>query len=335
MITNRTPPHGRVRRTRNVWHTATVPTYDELVADWQRGHNAPALNVAVLRHGIQLHAAAYGSASIETTYQTASMGKHFTAALALILCASGELPGLDESVAHALPEVPADWNEITLRHLLSHTAGIPAAGYESLELSSDYSDAEIARAIASGGDLRFSPGTGWEYSNAGYVLAGLVIGRRTGVFYGDLLRDRIFLPLGMATAAVTAPGAPPGYWRENGRLIPAPFVSPTMNRLADGGLTMSVLDLARWEAALCGEWADRVGEMFTETRLTSGAGCGYGLGWFLRSTRRGRRAEHQGGWQGYSTAMVRYLDEGISAVVLANIEDADTADLAHALTVLT
>jgi CubicO group peptidase (beta-lactamase class C family) len=312
-----------------------MPNYDELAADWQRSHSTPALSVAVLRHGVLLHAAAYGSASLETTYQTASMGKHFTAALALILSASGELPGLDELVAHALPEAPANWNGITLRHLLSHTAGIPAAGYESLELSSDYSDAEIARAIASGGQLRFFPGTGWEYSNAGYVLAGLVIGRMTGAFYGDLLRDRIFLPLGMATAGVTLPGAPPGFCRENGRLTRAPFVSPTLNRLADGGLTLSVPDLARWEAALCGEWGHRVGEMFTETRLTNGAGCGYGLGWFLRSTHRGRVARHEGGWQGFSTAMVRYLDEGISAVVLANLEDADAGKLAHALTLLT
>jgi D-alanyl-D-alanine carboxypeptidase len=263
------------------------------------------------------------------------MGKHFTAALVLLLYAAGELPGLDEPIVHFLPEVPANWNGITLRLLLSHTAGIPAAGYESLDLSSDYSDAEIAHAIASGGQLQFVPGTAWQYSNAGYVLAGLAIGRITGRFYGDLLRERIFLPLGMATAGVTAPGAPLGYCRANGRQIPASFVSPTLNRLADGGLTLSVLDLARWETALCGEWGHRVGEMFQEIRLNSGAGCGYGLGWFLSSTHRGRVAEHDGGWQGYSTAMVRYLDEGISAVVLANVADADAAGLAHALTAQT
>jgi CubicO group peptidase (beta-lactamase class C family) len=261
------------------------------------------------------------------------MGKHFTAAVALLLRATGDLPGLDETITQFLPEVPANWNGITLRHLLSHTAGIPAVGYESLELSSDYSDTEIAHAIASGGELRFSPGTAWEYSNAGYVLAGLVIGRITGRFYGDLLREQIFLPLGMTTAGVTAPGAPPGYCRANGRQIPASFVSPTLNRLADGGLTLSVLDLARWETALYNEWGHRVDEMFHETRLNSGAGCGYGLGWFLSSTGRGRVAEHDGGWQGYSTAMVRYLDESISAVVLANVADADAAGLAHALTV--
>jgi CubicO group peptidase (beta-lactamase class C family) len=305
--------------------------FDELATAWQSAQEVPALSVAVLRRGVMLHAVGYGGATVESTFQTASVGKHFTAALVLLLAASGELPPLDEAISRVLSEMPVSWDGITLRHLLSHTAGIPAVGYDSLELSTDYTDAEIVRAIASGGELSFRPGDAWEYSNAGYVLVGLIIGRITGRFYGDLLRDRIFLPLGMATADVTAPGAAPGYCREGSSLVPASFVSPTLNRLADGGLSLSVLDFARWEKALCGDWEHRLAEMFVETRLASGAGCGYGLGWFLSDTPRGRVARHAGGWQGFSTAMVRYLDEGVSAVVLSNFDDADATGLAHAL----
>ncbi len=308
--------------------------YEGLTIDWRRRQNAQAVSVAVLRNGVLLHAGAYGSASVETVFQTASVGKQFTAALVLLLCACGELPELDEQVIHVFPEFPPDWKAITLRHLLSHTAGIPWDGYESMDFSADHSDVEIARAIVAGGPLHFAPGSGWEYSNAGYVLAGLAIGRMTGRFYGDLLRERIFLPLGMTTASVTGPDTAVGFCREGETLVPASFVSPAMNRLADGGLTLSVMDFAQWEAALCGEWGSRVAAMFCETRLTSGAGCGYGLGWFLSSGERGRVAEHNGGWQGYSTSMVRYLDEGVSAVVLANVEDADATVLAHALTAL-
>jgi CubicO group peptidase (beta-lactamase class C family) len=308
--------------------------YDQLTADWQRAQQAPSVSVAVFRGGAVLHAAGYGG-SVESTYETASLGKHLTAALALLLAASGELPGLDEPVSRFLPEAPPGWDGITMRHLLSHTAGVPDGGYESLDLAADYSDAQIACAIASGGRLRFAPGDSWDYSNAGYVLAGMVIGRATGRFYGDLLRERIFLPLGMPTAAVTVPNVHPGYCRAGGNWVPARFVSGTMNRLADGGLTLSVLDFALWEAALASDWGHLASAMFTETRLNNGLGCGYGLGWFLSSTRRGRLAEHDGEWQGYSTAMVRYLDEGISAVVLANAADAEASQLAHALAALT
>jgi hypothetical protein len=122
-----------------------------------------------------------------------------------------------------------------------------------------------------------------------------------------------------------------GHVREDGTLVRAPFVSPTLNRLADGGLTLSLADLARWETALSGPWGAAVAEMFIETRLVTGAPSGYGLGWFLSACDRGRIAEHDGLWQGFSTAMIRHLDEGLSAVVLADADDFDAANLARSL----
>jgi D-alanyl-D-alanine carboxypeptidase len=208
---------------------------------------------------------------------------------------------------------------------------VPAAGYDGLDFARDYTDSGLVRAISSPGALDFPPGAAWQYSNAGYVLAGIVIGRATGVFYGDLLRERIFVPLQMTSAAVTAPDGPIGYIREGHTLVPAAYVSPTLNRLADGGLCLSVLDFARWEAALCGPWGVQVASMFAETPLAGGQPSGYGLGWFLSQGEHGRVAEHDGGWQGFSTAMVRYLDQGVSAVVLANVAHADVSTLAHRL----
>ncbi|HEY2017277.1 MAG TPA: serine hydrolase domain-containing protein, partial [Bryobacteraceae bacterium] len=232
--------------------------FDRLAREWQAACGAPSLSIAVLRRGALLHAAGYGTGTSATIYQTASLGKHFTAALALLLAASNEGPALDRSIASYLPELPEAWTAVTMRQLLSHTAGIPAAGYDAVDLARDYTDAEIVRAILEGGPLDFQPGSAWSYSNAGYVLAGIAIGRSTGTFYGDLLRDRIFSPLGMTTAGVTGPSSPSGYVRDGGTLAPAPYVSPTLNRLADGGLTLSVLDFASWEAALYHNWGDAV-----------------------------------------------------------------------------
>ena len=308
-----------------------MPAFDNLAHDWQVAEGAPSVSIAVLRRGKLLYAGGCGTGTPETVYQVASLGKHLVAALALLLAESGEGPALDALIGPYLPELPQAWGGITLRHLLSHTAGIPPAGYESLDLTRDYSDAEIAGAIAAGGALAFKPGTTWQYSNAGYVLAGIAIGRGAKAFYGDLLRDRIFVPLGMTTAMVTPPDGPVGYVRDNPMPAPASYVSRAMNRLADGGLCLSVRDFIRWEAALESDWGSRVAEMFTATRLDGGRAAGYGLGWFLSAGDYGRVAEHDGGWQGFSTAMVRYLDEGVTAVVLANIADADAAGLAHRL----
>jgi D-alanyl-D-alanine carboxypeptidase len=158
-----------------------------LVHEWHCSYGARSLSVALFRHGVLLYAGYEGNAGPQTVYQTASLGKHFTAVLALLLSMHEHGPGLDMPVAQHLSELPAAWSGITLRHLLSHTAGVPAAGYDSLDLSRDYTDSDIASAIASGGILDFPPGTAWSYSNAGYVLAGIAIGRSAGAFYGDLL----------------------------------------------------------------------------------------------------------------------------------------------------
>jgi CubicO group peptidase (beta-lactamase class C family) len=290
---------------------------------------APSLSIAVLRRGQILHSGHYGNAGPESAYQTGSLGKHFTAALALLL--SKRPGGLDSSVAAYLPELPQGWDGITLRHLLSHTAGVPDAAYDSLDLACDYTDLEIVRAIASDATLEFLPGSAFRYSNAGYVLAGIAIGRSAGAFYGDLLRDLIFAPLNMTTATTNLPGAPVGHERSGGGLTQASYVSPTLNRLADGGITLRLADLVRWEGALSGDWGASVAEMFVETRLHSGEPSGYGLGWFLSVGDRGRVAEHDGMWQGFSTAMVRQLDEGMSAIVLADVDDFDAMNLARRL----
>lgn len=303
---------------------------DRLVGEWQQTVGAPSLSVAVFRRGTVLHSGYYGDAGPETRYQTASLGKHFAAALALLSAERGDGLTLDAPVT-GLRELPAGWGGITLRQLLSHTAGVPSSGYDSLDFACDYTDSQIVSAIGAGGALDFRPGTAWNYSNAGYVLAGIAIGRKAGAFYGDLLRELIFTPLGMTTATVNSSSTPVGYIRKNGELAPAPFVSPTLNRLADGGLCLSLADCVRWEGALWSDWGVRVGEMFVETKLTTGERSGYGLGWFLSDSERGRVAEHDGAWQGFSTAMVRHLDEGYSAVVLANVEGFDAASLAARL----
>jgi CubicO group peptidase (beta-lactamase class C family) len=313
-------------------HNIFMAPFERAVDAWQRATPAPSLSVAVFHRGAVIYSGCYGDAVPATVYQTASLGKHFTAALAILLWhRSPDLCSLDTSITPHLPELPQAWEGITLRQLLSHTAGIPDDGYDSLDYSRDYTDAEIVNAIAASAALDFPPGTAWRYSNAGYVLAGIAIGRRAGAFYGDLLRESIFDPLGMTTATTNLPGARVGHVREHGRLVPAALVSPTLNQLADGGISLTIGDLGRWESALSGPWGARVAEMFVETKLATGESCSYGLGWSLSNADRGRIAEHDGMWQGFSSAMVRHLDEGLSAVVLADVDDFDAIGLAHHL----
>ena len=135
--------------------------------------------------------------------------------------------------------------------------------------------------------LAYLPGTKWEYSNLGYVTLGILIRKVTGQFYGDFLAERVFRPLAMITARVISeadivPNRAAGYRLVEGKLKNQEWVSPSMNTTADGSLYFTILDLAKWDAAL---YTDRplkqpsLAQMWTPVKLDDGTRKAYGFGW--------------------------------------------------------
>jgi CubicO group peptidase (beta-lactamase class C family) len=322
------------------------PTNLEALAQEHRArYNIPGLSIAVAHRGKLLHAAGYGFANLEhqvpatadTIYQTASVGKQFTAALIMLLAERGFI-GVDDRIAPHFETAPASWTAVTVRHLLTHTSGISDEGVLSLNHRLDYTDAEIlTRIVAS--PLDFAPGTNWNYSNSGYVLLGLLIARLTGRFYGDLLHDLIFKPLEMTTAQVIGesaiiPNRAAGYRLENAVLLNQEYVSPTLNRTADGALYVTVLDLAKWDHELAtGSLLSSASReaMWSSVSLAHGSTHPYGFGWDLEASHRGRLIQHDGEWQGFSTHFARHLDNGLSIMILSNLADAPVAELSHSI----
>lgn len=317
--------------------------FDRLILPYLSRHRIPGLSIAAARDGELLEARGYGLANVEhqtaatadTVYQLASVGKQFTAVLVLML-SERRLLSLDES-AGLYFGVDA-WKEVTVRHLLTHTSGISDEGYSRLNNRLDYNDEELVSAIAAA-PLLAEPGDVWSYSNSGYILLGILIGKVTGRFYGELLQEWIFAPLGMNTARVISeadiiPNRAAGYYLEGDALKNQEYVSPSLNRTADGGLYCSVLDLAKWDRALhAGELISAASResMWSAARLNDGRVCDYGFGWSIAITTAGRLVEHDGGWQGFSSHFARNLDNGISVAVLSNLAWAPVSELAHAM----
>ena len=181
------------------------------------------------------------------------------------------------------------------------------------------------------------PGEGWEYSNLGYVTLGIIIGKVTGKFYGDFLRERIFTPAGMTSARVISEAdivmnRSPGYRVVNGEIKNQTWVSPSMNTTADGSLYLSILDLIKWEEALSKRRLLRPASydaIWTPAVLKSGKITSYGFGWSIKSLNGGRLIEHGGAWQGFRSVISRYVDERLSVIVLANSSNANPQRLAH------
>ncbi|HEV2490229.1 MAG TPA: serine hydrolase domain-containing protein [Candidatus Acidoferrales bacterium] len=307
----------------------------------------PGLSIAVMRDGKIIKAKGYGLANVElnvpaspeTIYQSGSMGKQFTATAVMMLVEEGRL-SLDDRIKKYFPDAPATWDNITVRNLLTHTSGIKNYTTKAMDYRKDYTEDDLVK-MAESLPLDFPPGTDWNYSNTGYVLLGILIHKVTGEFYGDFLQQHIFKPLGMNTTRIISerdivPNRAAGYDLVKGEWKNQEWVSPSLNTTADGSLYFTVLDLAKWDAALYTEKllkrAD-LDQMWTIAKLNDGKPNkgNYGFGWEINNMNGHRLIEHGGAWQGFTTMICRYVDDKLTVVVLTNLDSShsDPEVIAH------
>jgi len=305
---------------------------DEFVTAEMQRERIPGVSIAIVEKGQLVYARGYGLSNVEhqvlvkpeTIFQSGSVGKQFTATAVMMLVEEGKV-SLDEKISKYLGDVPEAWQTITVRHLLTHTSGLtdyPA----DFDFRRDYTEDELLkRAQAIKPD--FMPGEKWQYSNLGYLTLGVLIHKVTGQFYGDFLQDRVFKPLGMTTTRIISeadiiPNRAAGYRLQNNELKNQNWVSPTLNTTADGALYFTVLDMAKWDAALYGEKLLKkttLEQMWTPVRLNNNTNYDYGFGWGFARMNGHRIIEHGGAWQGFTSYIGRYVDDQVTVIVLDNL----------------
>lgn len=305
----------------------------------------PGVSVAVLRGNRVLLARGFGFANLElrvpasdsTIYQSGSVGKQFTAAGVAMLAQKGRL-SLDDGITHWLSEGRGVWDSITVRHLLTHTSGIAEYTDSTFDYRKDYTEDQLVR-FAAARPLDFRPGERWSYSNTGYLLLGVLIRRVTGRFYGEVLRELIFAPLGMRSTRIISeadivPHRSAGYQLIGGRITNQDWVSPSLNTTADGALYFSVNDLVLWAKALNQRripGSQVLDSAWSPVRLNDGGLYPYGFGWALSDQRGYRRIGHTGSWQGFQTAIFRYPEFDLTVIVLANLAQAEAGAIAQGI----
>lgn len=310
---------------------------DEYVRAEMQAQHIPGVALLVARDGKIVRAQGYGLANVElqvpvkpeTIFQSGSVGKQFTATAVMMLVEEGKIK-LDDPITNYLKDAPASWKQVTVRQLLSHTAGFTDYP-ENFDYRKDYTEAEVLKIIA-GIPLAFPPGSKWAYSNLGYATLGILIHQVTGKFYGDFLQERIFQPLGMATTRIISeadiiPNRAAGYRLIKGELKNQEWVAPTVNTTADGSLYFSILDLAKWDAALYTEKLlkrSSLEEMWTPAKLSNGQTNSdhYGFAWVIENKNGHQVIDHSGSWQGFKSNIARYVDDKLTVVVLANLAEA-------------
>lgn len=298
-----------------------------------------------------------------TNFRLASFTKQFTAMAVMLLIHDGKLR-YEETLTEIFPEFPAYGKSITIRNLLNHTGGLP--DYEELmekeqkakgpiwSPEHQIQDDEVLALLEKQSAGRFPPGSSWAYSNSGYVLLGVIIGKASGMPYRDFLQKRIFSPAGMNHSIVYQKGINEipdrafGHSKQDGKFVETDQ-SATSATLGDGGVYSNLEDLSKWDDALENHvllsekemapaltpvkladgsethWPKETGE----DNSTPGKPVSYGFGWFLDSWEGHPRMYHTGGTRGFRTVIERFTRDGLTTVVLCNRLDLEPEALAE------
>lgn len=307
---------------------------DKLVTQALADSGTPAVSVAVVWDGKVAFAKAYGDARLDPQtpataamrFSIGSVSKQFLAAAMLLAQESGQL-SLDDKVGKYLPDLTRA-GDITIRQLLSHTAGYQdyyPQDYVPPFMRQPVTAQDILDRFAKK-PLDFEPGSAWQYSNTGFVVAGRVLEKATGTPMFDYLRRHIFTPLGMQTICdldhqpLTRNDAV-GYIRYAiGPLHPVTPEAPGW-LFAAGELAMTAGDLALWDAALInGQLLSprSFNQMITPVRLNNGAPQSYALGIGVSDFRGHPRLSHGGAVSGFTSQNTIWPDLKTAVVVLSN-----------------
>ena len=301
----------------------------------------PSASIAVVKDGRIAYVQAYGEARLsppaparpDMRYAIGSISKQFTTAAVLMLVEEHKL-SLDDPVSKFLPGLTRA-GDVSIRQLLSHTSGYQdywPQDYVPPVMLRETTSERILETWA-GKPLDFEPGTQYQYSNTGYVAAGRIVERAGGAPLLEFLRQRIFVPLRMASVADVDQGRlaspdPVGYLRY---ALGPPRAAPKEGKgwlFAAGELAMTAEDLARWNVAMIegrllapASWK----EMQTEVVLKNGLGTRYGLGLGVTTESGHRALEHGGEVSGFTASNTVFPDDRAAVSVLTNQDAAQAA----------
>ena len=310
----------------------------QAVIDWAlESPGTVALSVAVAKDGNVLVEQGVGIADVEfgvpanagTTFRIGSVTKQFTAA-AIMKLAEQDLLSIDDDISDYLPDFDAGGRDITIRQLLNHTSGVPSYTSQpeffprgsALNLTH-----EELLAYIDGVPFDFEPGEGWNYSNSGYYLLGMIIEAASGETYADYIENTFSEPLGLTR---TRYGSESEIIQNRAQGYNYDTVTKTLTNDelismntpgAAGALIASAGDLVRWQVALTGGQAvspDSYEQMITSTVETGQGPQEYGFGLMINEINGRQVISHTGGIPGFNSILTTVPDQDLHVAVISN-----------------
>ena len=289
----------------------------------------------------------------ETRVKIFSVSKSFTGTLIMALVDRGGI-ALDEQARRYIPEMPAEWQQITIRQLLNHTSGIPdlteklLAAYQAHPASGwDGAVHDVLTHLdAQDKAIKGQPGAAFVYNNFGYELLARAIETVTHHSYEDEIAKIIFAPADMKTAEVARPkivsgkivgsqltaGLAQGYNGKPGALQPAE--SFQFVQMGAGAIYANAQDLFNFDSALSSGKivsAKVLDDCVRYAFVIRPNAVSYGCGWMVRQLGNEAYFQHDGGNNGFAADFARDPKKGIAVVVMSNLGFVDPSEYRYPL----
>lgn len=309
----------------------TVETrIDQIVNNAMRQYSIPGMAVAVIKDGKPLIIKGYGFANFykkvpvttDTLFALGSVSKVITGFALMTLIEENKVK-LDDSILNYIPNAPKQWQRVTIRQLLSHSSGIPQ--YQGSHLPWNKMWSFMAKK-----PMEFQPGSSVQYNNFGYIILGRVIENVSQMSLQQFLNQTIFTPLNMLHTSfpntLYPNGLALGYRVMSGEIINNPNMTPWDQMWSSGGLVSTINDMINWDIAMSkGKILTRnsYNLMWSPTFLNNNQPAGHfdwawSLGWQVSYSQDKLVARKNGAIRGYSSWMIRHIDDHISIILLAN-----------------
>jgi CubicO group peptidase (beta-lactamase class C family) len=320
---------------------------EKAASSFMAANSVPGISAAVVQDGELVWSEGFGMADLEnfvpatafTLFRLGSISKPITATAILQLSERGKLD-LDAEVQKYCPAFPKKEWPITSRELLGHLGGIrhynpDGKGDIAEDSAKHFSSMQDSLEIFAGDALVAKPGTKFHYSTYGYTVLGCVLEGAAAEKYMDYVKENVLEPAGMAETRDDnffgiVPHRSRWYHKDKAGVVLNAGVLDSSYKIPGGGLISSADDMARFEIAIMANKLLKPATrdlMWTPQKTTDGSRNDYALGWGTEKKYGLALVEHTGGQQGTSTSIVLVPERHAGIVVLANMDDVNSAAL--------
>ena len=318
---------------------------DIIVQKFMDDQRITGLSLAVVRNGNAAVNKGYGLANVEhsvpvtseTVIRVGSVSKQFFATAILKLAQDGKL-SIEDAVHKFFPDAPETWRPIRVKHLLSHSSGLKREGpaYDNNIIQPDLVIIKSAYSLP----LDFKTGGKYQYCNLAYFMLAEIISQVSKMPWQDYIRDNLFIPAGMMNSGMTdfypiIPNRASGYMHKGDTLVNAEAMYAVR---PSGGFLSTSSDMIRWNKVLDEKkiiltkdnW-ELLWKPFIKVSDKAESKTYYGFGWLVDEFNGHKLVMHGGANTGFRSQYNRYINDGLSIIILTNTDEANPGAIASAL----